>query len=332
MIDSAQRDCHKFLTAFHAKLPREIRDMCYEYACTEEHPIVIWTQHPPKSLSEGPPFYIRKLQTEAGLSKAAPRTPEEASFVRDTTVAHPSTYLLNPDFCGPQVNMETREIFFGHNTWDACVLPSGDWLDPSWTSPRQLWTFFSDQFHDYFLRRDGTQLPRRMRLHVCWDLGKEQALHGASPAVCKAYMWRLHASLTELTNLQRKDLLHVEFVLHTALDLGPQTFTYNPQPWSLRKDRDFALLLAVLEDAVYAIKHAGGSVAVRHYNVAVDVVDSDVNIEDDGLDSGVRPTVLFQDLTQSFRMDEREWRQVSCRPGALFCGARALIGLGIATR
>ncbi|KAJ4364523.1 hypothetical protein N0V83_009118 [Neocucurbitaria cava] len=294
LIRCARADCLQLTKMMHERLPRELRDLVYQYLLVDERPILA-----------GPYYHFRKYDPHTrqnslhvGLPRSfdahdIPRnaidgfdTDEEevgldsdAVILPDGRVKHdhshkppsdmvlPNSHVLNPSYVGESFAAEAHEVYYTNNTFSICNVE------------RAIFEFiFTEPLRKFFNRKDDERftpraaLVRNLQIRIKMEnfestmpfsVQQDYATEEEKYAYERNFL-RYHTIylkyLGNLTGWSRRRELNIEFILMT--DLPP-----NPLP----KERIFVNMLQAIRDTVYTNMYIrkGMTIRVTHYDEAI---------------------------------------------------------------
>jgi hypothetical protein len=129
---AAQAKCLQLSTLMYEMLPREIRDLVYNYLCLEDRRVPV-----------GPYYHFRKYEP-AGSKTARksntefhPRSGDLQTELSDgkTRIDHdvypeddlilPSNHIFNADYMGREVMLELLKVYYSNNIFSVCNIEGG---------------------------------------------------------------------------------------------------------------------------------------------------------------------------------------------------------------
>ncbi|PVI08750.1 hypothetical protein DM02DRAFT_608098 [Periconia macrospinosa] len=150
LIRNAKAECRQLATMMLKRLPRELREMVYEYIYIEEKPILIGSNHfiPLTffSSSEGKDM-VRSLEPSGGdLARALHTGIGDGAIIFDHSIVPPddcllpTDYALDPSYMGIDIAHEASKLYYASNTFSLCTTRNSiqDFLfcDPGLNFPR----------------------------------------------------------------------------------------------------------------------------------------------------------------------------------------------------
>jgi hypothetical protein len=128
----AQAQCLQLSTLMYERLPRELRELVYDYLCLEDRQVPVgpyyhFRKYEPagshatkKSNTE---FHPRSGDLQTELSDGKTRTDHDV-YPEDDLIL-PSNHIFNADYMGQQVVLELLKKYYSNNTFSVCNIEGG---------------------------------------------------------------------------------------------------------------------------------------------------------------------------------------------------------------
>jgi hypothetical protein len=172
-ITEAQTQCLQLSTLMYERLPRELRDLVYDYLCLEDRRVPVgpyyhFRKYEPAGSNatnkSNTKYHLRSGDLQTELSDGKIRTDHDV-YPEDDLIL-PSNHIFNTDYMGQQVVRELLKKYYSNNTFSVCNIEGGlDYLCTAVASNTDGAAFDFvplDHIHDLQIRVKGEHFTAKV--------------------------------------------------------------------------------------------------------------------------------------------------------------------------